>query len=185
MITDVDKAAIRRTWKLVIPIAETAADLFYKRLFELRPDYRALFPEDMKGQKRKLLQMLAFVVRSLEWADDEWRDTVPPDEDLFLVVLALGRRHSELYKIPSDSYGPVGEALLWTLDYGLGEAFTADVRKAWLAIYELLAKTMRMGSLACEQNASLGSRAHALELGEAALQSEQARLGLSEQNPSS
>jgi hemoglobin-like flavoprotein len=180
MITDVEKDAIRRSWRLVVPIAETAADLFYKRLFELRPEYRALFPEDMKAQKRKLLQMLAFVVRSLEWADEAWRDTVPVDEDLFLVVLALGRRHSELYKIPDDSYGPVGEALIWTLDYGLGEAFSDDVRKAWLAVYQLLAKTMRMSGFAVDRDATLGSRAHALELGEATLAGDQAQLGLSE-----
>src|SRR6185436_7813513 len=100
----------------------TAADLFYKRLFELRPEYAALFTSDLKEQKRKLVQMLAFIVRSLDWPDSAWKDTVSAEEDLVYVVLALGRRHRDLYRIPDDSYAVVGEALLWTLDYGLGTA---------------------------------------------------------------
>lgn len=179
MITDAEKDAIRRSWKLVIPIAETAADLFYKRLFELRPEYQKLFPDDMRGQKRKLVQMLAFIVKSLDWPDSAWRESVPAEEDLMLVVLALGRRHSELYHIPDASYAVVGEALLWTLDYGLGEAFTDEVRAAWLHVYQLVAKTMRMGAFITDAEASLGART-ALEQGDAHLSAERTRLGLSE-----
>ena len=179
MITETEKDAIRRSWKLVVPIGETAADLFYKRLFELRPEYRALFPDDLRAQKRKLLQMLAFIVKSLTWPEAAWREDVPPDEDLLLVVLALGRRHSELYKIPAESYATVGEALVWTLDYGLGEAFTPEVRDAWLHVYTLLAKTMNLGSAIVDRDV-LASRQRALELGEQALRSDQDRLGLVE-----
>ncbi|TPV96283.1 MAG: nitric oxide dioxygenase [Myxococcales bacterium FL481] len=145
MITDETKQAILQSWRLVVPIAETAADLFYQRLFELEPKYRPLFPKDMREQKQKLLKMLAFIVKSLDWPDSAWRETVPEEEDLFLVVLAMGRRHEELYKIPHESYAVVGEALLWTLDYGLGEAFTDDVREAWTHVYTLLARTMQLG----------------------------------------
>jgi hemoglobin-like flavoprotein len=179
MITETEKDAIRRSWKLVVPIGETAADLFYKRLFELRPEYRGLFPNDMRAQKRKLLQMLAFIVKSLTWPEAAWREDVPPDEDLLLVVLALGRRHSELYKIPAESYATVGEALVWTLDYGLGEAFTPEVRDAWLHVYTLLAKTMNLGSGMLDRDV-MASRQRALELGEQALRSDQDRLGLVE-----
>lgn len=180
MISDAEKDAVRRSWRLVVPIGETAADLFYKRLFELRPEYRKLFPDDMRAQKRKLLQMLAFVVKSLSWPESAWRDDVPPDEDLLLVVLALGRRHSELYKIPDDSYGVVAEALIWTLDYGLGEAFTEDVKNAWVHVYTLVAKTMGLGMFTVDKDASLRSKQRALELGEQALQSDQQKLGLTE-----
>jgi hemoglobin-like flavoprotein len=147
MITDEEKAAIKESWRLVVPIAETAADLFYRRLFELRPEYRRLFPEDMRSQKRKLLAMLAFVVKSLDWPESAWRETVPEEDDLCLIVLALGRRHSELYKVPDSSYEAVGEALLWTLDYGLGKKFDGPTRAAWTHVYQLLAMTMKMGRL--------------------------------------
>jgi hemoglobin-like flavoprotein len=177
MITDAEKEAVRRSWKLVVPIGETAADLFYKRLFELRPDYRKLFPDDLAAQKRKLLQMLAFIVKSLTWPDAAWRDDIPIDEDLLLVVLALGRRHSELYSIPAESYATVGEALVWTLDYGLGDAFTAEVRDAWLHVYTLLSKTMLMGPLMIDKD-SAHSRQQAAALAEQALRNDREKQGL-------
>ncbi len=147
IITDDEKAAIKDSWRLVIPIAETAADLFYRRLFELRPEYRRLFTDDLKAQKRKLIAMLAFTVKSLDWPESAWRETVDEEDDLCLVVLALGRRHSDIYKIPDASYDVVGEVLLWTLDYGLGKKFDARTRGAWTHVYQLLSLTMRMGRL--------------------------------------
>lgn len=146
MLDEVKRRAISDSFKLVVPIAETAADLFYKRLFELKPEYRRLFSDDMAKQKRKLITMLAFIVKSLDYVDDQWNEEVEQENDLFYVVLALGRRHTEIYKIPDASYAVVGEALLWTLDYGLGEAFTPEVREAWTAVYGALALTMKMGS---------------------------------------
>jgi hemoglobin-like flavoprotein len=160
LLTDAQRAAIRRSWQLVVPIADTAADLFYKRLFELAPSYRRLFAEDMVPQKRKLLAMLAFVVKTLDWEESRWKDPVAKDEDLMLVVLALGLRHAELYKIPDESYDVVGEALLWTLDYGLGEAFTTEVRDAWARVYGLVAQTMKMGRCAHGEGSAIALRKH-------------------------
>ena len=39
-------------------------------------------------------------------------------------------------------YASVGQALLWTLERGLGEAFTPEVRDAWAAAYALLSAAM-------------------------------------------
>lgn len=147
MITDDEKAAIKDSWRLVVPIADTAADLFYKRLFELRPEYRRLFSEDMKAQKRKLLAMLSFIVKSLDWPESAWRETVAEEDDLCLILLALGRRHTDLYRVPDAGYEVVGEALLWTLDYGLGKKFDARTRAAWTHVYQLVSLTMKMGRL--------------------------------------
>lgn len=148
MITDHQKSLIVSSWRLVVPIADTAADLFYKRLFELQPQYQNYFTSDLDRQKKKLVLMLDFIVKSLDWAQNQWQNDVDPEDDLFLVVLALGRRHSALYNIPDQSYSVVGEALIWTLDYGLGEAFTEEVKGAWLEIYTLLARIMLLGSKA-------------------------------------
>jgi hemoglobin-like flavoprotein len=147
MLTDSHKAVIRDTWRLVQPIAETAAELFYRRLFELKPEYRAMFAEDMSTQKRKFVAMLGFIVKSLDWPDSAWRESVDEESDLFLVVLALGRRHTELYKVPDDAYGAVGEALLWTLDYAMGKKFDDQVRSVWTLVYQLVSSTMKMGRL--------------------------------------
>ena len=150
MIIEAEKQIIKDTWRLVVPIAETAADLFYKRLFELQPSYQQYFKGDMKEQKRKLLAMLGFIVKSLDWPESAWREDVADEDDLFLVVLALGRRHSDLYRIPDASYATVGEALLWTLDYGLGKKFDAPARAAWTKVYTLVANTMKMGRLSVQ-----------------------------------
>lgn len=160
MLNDNQKAAIRRSWQLVVPIADTAADLFYKRLFELQPSYRKMFGEDLAPQKRKLVSMLAFIVKTLDWDDAKWKDPCKTDDDLFLVVLALGLRHAELYRVPDEGYDTVGAALLWTLDYGLGEAFTTDVRDAWARVYGLVAQTMKMGRCAHGEGSAIALRAN-------------------------
>ena len=145
VLSDAEKALIKDTWRLIEPIRDTAADLFYRRLFELKPEYRSLFKNNMDAQKRKLVGMLAFIVKSLSWPDSMWQEEVDPENDLFLVVLALGRRHRELYAIPPESYATVRDVLLWTMDYGLGEAFTPNARDAWARVYDLVAMTMKMG----------------------------------------
>lgn len=153
MLSDSEKHLIRDSWRLVVPIADTAADLFYRRLFEQRPDLRSLFSDDMTGQKKKLVAMLNFVVKSLDWPETAWRDDVEEESDLFLVMLALGRRHTDLYRVPDESYEMVGEALLWTLDYALGKKFDADCRAAWTRVYTLVATAMKMGRLSVRDKA--------------------------------
>jgi hemoglobin-like flavoprotein len=177
MITEEDKEHIRRTWKLVIPIAETAADLFYRRLFELKPEYQVLFPDNMAGQKGKLVRMLAFIVKSLDYPESAWRDEVAEAEDLLLVLLALGRRHQALYEVPREAYGSVGEALLWTLDYGLGEAFTPPVRAAWTAVYKAVSTTMILSVAATDPDRSLEP---AFGAGQAAIESRLKAIGMDE-----
>lgn len=154
MLSDAEKTLICESWRLVIPIADTAADLFYQRLFELRPDLRALFGEDMSMQKKKLVAMLNFMVKSLDWPESAWREEVGEESDLFLVMLALGRRHTDLYRVPDESYDSVGEALLWTLDYALGKKFDAGSRAAWSRLYTLAAAAMKMGRLSVHERAA-------------------------------
>ncbi len=146
MLSDEDKVIIRRSWRLVRPITETVSELFYKRLFELKPEYRSLFPESMDTQRRKLIKTLNFAVKSLEWDASSWETEVDSENDLFFVVLALGRRHSNLYHVPDSAYAPVGEALLWTLEQGLGDAFTQETRAAWTRLYKSLSALMLMSS---------------------------------------
>lgn len=156
MLTEAERKAVLDSWRLVVPIAETAADLFYGRLFELAPEYRPLFAEDLGPQKRKLVTMLQFVVKAMDWTDDRWKDDVDPESDLCFVVLAMGRRHAALYHVPDAAYAPVGEALLWTLEQGLGAAFGPDVRAAWTKLYGLVATTMKLGAKAARVELDLG-----------------------------
>lgn len=125
---------VQESWKQVVPIADQAAHLFYGRLFELDPKLRTLFKEDMAEQRRKLMVMLAAAVEGLS------RPVA-----LLPVLRELGRRHFG-YGVKPQDYGTVGAALLWTLEQGLGAAFTAEVRAAWTETFGLVASTMQSGA---------------------------------------
>ena len=121
---------VQTSFKKVVPIAGTAADLFYDRLFETAPDVRSMFPQDMKEQKAKLMAMLGTAVTNLHKLD-----TILP------AVQALGARHKG-YGVTAEQYEPVGAALLWTLEKGLGPDFTPEVKEAWTETYTALAGVM-------------------------------------------
>ena len=122
---------VQASWKQVVPVAETAAQMFYGRLFFLDPSLRHLFLGDMRDQGRKVMAMLSDTVNGLSRLDV-----------LLPAVRALGRRHAT-YGVRPEHYFTVGAALLWTLEQGLGAAFTPAVREAWVAAYGVLADTMR------------------------------------------
>ena len=122
---------VQESFARVIPIADTAAELFYSRLFELDPELKPLFKGDMKQQGAKLMSTLNLVVSSLAHLE-----TIVP------AVQELGRRHAG-YGVEEAHYDTVGEALVWTLGQGLGKDFTVDVEAAWLSAFEILASTMK------------------------------------------
>ena len=125
---------VRSSFQQVAPIADQAAALFYARLFELDPALREMFQSDMAAQGRKLVQMLGFAVNGLD-----------RPETLAPTVRQLGRRHAG-YHVRESHYDTIGTALLWTLEKGLGAAFTAETRDAWGKTYWLLAETMKAGA---------------------------------------
>lgn len=122
---------VKSSWAQVVPIADTAAKLFYGRLFELDPSLQPLFKGDMTEQGRKLMRMVGTAVNGL----DRLEQIVPAVKD-------LGVRHVA-YGVHDEHYDTVGSALLWTLDQGLGEAYTEEVETAWATVYGLLADTMK------------------------------------------
>ena len=122
---------VRSSFAAVEPIADVAATIFYRRLFDLDPAVRALFAAtDMAAQRRNLMQTLTVVVRNL----DRLEGIVP-------AVEALGRRHAG-YGVRAEDFDTVGAALLATLAEGLGDAFTAETHDAWAAAYGILASVM-------------------------------------------
>lgn len=122
---------VQGSWKKVLPIADTAAELFYGKLFSLDPSLKPLFKGDMKQQGRKLMSMIGTAVGGLSRLD-----TIVP------AVQDLGRRHVK-YGVKDGHYDTVATALVWTLGQGLGDAFTAEVKEAWVTAYGILAKTMK------------------------------------------
>ncbi len=126
---------VQNSWQQVTPAADQVARLFYSRLFELDPGYERLFSGDMKSQGRKLMTMIGTAVSSLTRLE-----TILP------ALEELAQRHVE-YGVEARDYDVVGEALLWTLNEGLGQAFTPEVEEAWTITYTTLAEVM-IGSTA-------------------------------------
>ena len=123
-------AEIRRSWQLVAPLADETAQLFYARLFEIDPSLRTLFHAEPAVQRRKLMDALSYVVARAD-----------RPHELQPMLAALGERHVD-YGVRAEHYVTVGEALLWTLDQGLGVLDTTEARDAWVAMYELVVTAM-------------------------------------------
>lgn len=122
---------VQQSFTKVQPIADQAAGLFYDKLFESAPAVRPLFPDDMTEQKRKLMQMLSTAVSNLHQV-----------EKILPIIEELGRKHVT-YGAKPEHFDTVGETLLWTLEQGLGEAFTPPVKEAWATTYATIASVMK------------------------------------------
>jgi hemoglobin-like flavoprotein len=122
---------IKLTFAQVMRERDKVGRMFYDRLFSIAPEVKPLFKGDIAEQSRKLMDTLALAVGML-------RDM----PTLVITLEGLARRHVG-YGVKDEHYDKVGEALLWTLEKGLGDAFTAQVREAWTALYVAVAKIMR------------------------------------------
>lgn len=121
---------VQDSFMKVLPISDTAATIFYDKLFELDPSTKALF-SNMTKQKKVLMDTLKTVVYSLHEFN-----TVRP------AVRELGKRHVR-YQVQEKHYNTVGQALLYALEKGLGDDFTPEVKQAWVTAYTFLANIMK------------------------------------------
>jgi hemoglobin-like flavoprotein len=130
MVTSRQKALVQESFASIEPILEDVTALLYGRIFELDPAASALFPQDMASQYRKVSQMLTAAVKGLDHL-----------EQLVPVLQDLGRRHAA-YGVTQNHYDTGGAALMWTLEKGLGSAFTPELKEAWASVWGLLTTTM-------------------------------------------
>ncbi len=121
---------VQDSFSKVVPIADQAAVMFYDRLFEIAPAVKVMFPADLSEQRKKLMATLAVVVNGLSDL-----------ESILPAASALAKRHVA-YGAKPEHYPVVGSALLWTLEKGLGAAWTPDVAAAWTAAYGTLSDFM-------------------------------------------
>ena len=129
-MTPAQALLVKTIWAKVMPMAEQAAAMFYDKLFELDPATEG----DMHEQRAKLTNTINTVVNAL----DQLEAIIP-------AVQALGKRHVA-YGVKDEDYDTVGTTLLWTLERCLGEAFTEDVKNAWVTVYGVLAIIMKEAS---------------------------------------
>lgn len=122
---------VQGSFAKVEPIAEQAAEIFYDKLFKYDPSLKGLFKNDMKEQGRKLMSVLTVAVKSL----NDLEGLVPTLQNMAKTHVGYG--------VKAEDYTPVGNALLFALETGLGPAFTSEVKQAWIDVYQLVADTMR------------------------------------------
>lgn len=133
-MTPEQKQLVKDSWAKVLPISETAAELFYGRLFEQYPEVKPYFKGDMKEQGRKLMAMLNTAVNGL----DNLEALIEP-------LKKMGAGH-KAYGVTAADYDKVGASFLWTLEQGLGDAFTDDIKEAWAVTYGTVASVMIEGA---------------------------------------
>ena len=121
---------VQSTWRAVLPVGDTFAELFYGRLFALDPRLRRLFRDDMVEQGRNLTAMLSIAAASLA-----------KPERISVALRHLGRRHAAYGVRPRD-FATVEDALLFALEHALIDVFTPQVKAAWQAAYALLCGAM-------------------------------------------
>jgi nitric oxide dioxygenase len=130
IVTPEQVELVQQSFAKVAPISEQAAVLFYNRLFEVAPSVKAMFPADMTEQRKKLMATLAVTVNGLGRL-----------ESVLPAASALAKRHVN-YGAKPEHYSVVGGALLWTLEKGLGKAWTPETAAAWTAAYTTLSGYM-------------------------------------------
>jgi hemoglobin-like flavoprotein len=130
-VTPDQKQLLRRSFEALLPVLQETGAVFYNRLFELDPSIRPLFRGSRQAQERKLMETLGQAIGCL----DRYDQLVP-------LLWQLGKRHGT-YGVQPEHYKTVGQALTWTLEHQLCEAFTPEVRAAWEELYAHMAETMK------------------------------------------
>lgn len=123
-------AIVQASFAELLPIPDRVGARFYFRLFQLAPETRPMFRNDMAAQGRKLVDTLATVVDALDRIE-----TVLP------AVRALAIQHVG-YGVEEEHYALVGLALIETLREMLGDGFDLELEQAWRDAYRLVADAM-------------------------------------------
>ena len=140
-MTPEQKFLVRQSFVQILPLADTVAELFYQRLFDLDPSLRGMFKGNMKTQGRKLMATLKMAIHFLDRLDE-----------LIPVLQTLGQRHVG-YGVTDAHYDTVAEALLWSLAWGLRDDFRPEVKDAWVEAYTLMAEVMKQAAHQVEDRA--------------------------------
>lgn len=124
-------ALVKNSWKIFQKIDPVlVGDVFYSRLFSAAPKLQHMFSTSKTTQSKKLVEMLNIIVGRLDRLDELTND-----------IKELAIRHVG-YGVKTEHYNAVGDALLWTMEQGLGKDWNEEVKKAWAACYTLLSRTM-------------------------------------------
>ena len=98
---------IKKSFDELWPIRRKLAEQFYDQFFELAPDTRRLFPNDMQRQQLKLMDTIAAIVGALD------------EREIFQSIIShTGRKHAQFGVQPSH-FVSFGDALIWACSNSL------------------------------------------------------------------
>lgn len=140
---------VQETWKLVEQELDAHAVQFFLRIFEIAPPALQLFSfkdetplAESPGLKKHATGVLNTVGTAVAGLSDV--------EKLVPVLEALGGRHAT-YGVQREHFAIVGQALLWTLEQGLGDRWTAEVEAAWAQTYATVQSIMEPALVHAQQ----------------------------------
>ncbi len=121
---------VRKSFDALWPFRRKLAEQFYGRFFELAPDTRRLFPNDMEKQQLKLMDTIAAIVGTLD------------QHEMFQSIIShTGRKHAE-FGVQTAHFAAFGDALIWGLRHQFGPAFTPEMEQAWIVLYDAIQAEM-------------------------------------------
>ena len=130
-MTPEQKLLIKKSFEQLVPQSNTVACLFYDRLFQLNPMLQALFKSAIVQQGHKFIDVLSIIVNSIDRFDS-----------LLPMLQQLGQRHLN-YGVKAEYYDLAAEAFMWSLERGLGKAFTPQTALAWQAAFSKIVQAMK------------------------------------------
>lgn len=150
--------SVQASWVLVEKLGvETVAEILYKHLFNVAPQTKSLFPLSVRVRYRDwscsedelefdpvgspgLKRLFAKVIESVGTAVVGLQDI----KALVPHLTALGMRHIN-YNMKDEYFAFGGQALMLTLQDGLGDNFTPDVKLAWGMVYDFISASIISG----------------------------------------
>jgi hemoglobin-like flavoprotein len=131
-MTEAQILLIKKSWKLLRNIDPVLiGDVFYSKLFIDEPPLKHLFKHPIDAQSKKFVDMLSFIISRLDRLEELTED-----------IRQLAIRHVK-YGVKAIDYDAVGNALLWTVQKGLGRDWNEEIKEAWAVCYQTLAGTMK------------------------------------------
>jgi nitric oxide dioxygenase len=130
VVTPAQADLVRKSFDEMGSIRRNFAVKFYNRFFEVMPDARSLFPDDMEKQYLKLMDTIAALVGALD------------NDALFQSIIGHTARQHARFGVTSSQLAAFGDALIWTLEQQFSSAFTPELKQAWVALYEAMQTEM-------------------------------------------
>lgn len=128
------KDIIRSDFKEMAPDFKVIIIKFYERLFEVNPEYRKIFKNDIDAQANKFIHMLGLGVRGLD-----------NEAELAPALKFLGKNHRS-YGVSEEDYPVVRDALLYSFRNYLGDRFTPESEESWKEFYDHISGIMIEGA---------------------------------------